>query len=69
MGYRKRVTVLGHRWLSCWFMASLMHDFKGKVNLIFIDPCFDVGTDFGMTLAIGDAKETSRPDKMTARDA
>ena len=33
-------------------MASLMRSFKGKVDLISIDPTFDVGADFSMSVAI-----------------
>jgi adenine-specific DNA-methyltransferase len=33
-------------------MASLMRSFKGKVDLIYIDPTFDVGADFSMSVAI-----------------
>src|SRR2546427_13140028 len=29
-------------------MASLLQDFKGKVDLVYIDPPFDVGADFTM---------------------
>jgi adenine-specific DNA-methyltransferase len=32
-------------------MASLMRSFKGKVDLIYIDPTFDVGADFSMSVA------------------
>jgi adenine-specific DNA-methyltransferase len=35
-------------------MASLLQEFKGKVDLIYIDPPFDVGADFSMSVAIGD---------------
>jgi 16S rRNA G966 N2-methylase RsmD len=35
-------------------MASLMRSFKGKVDLIYIDPPFDVGADFSMKAAIGE---------------
>ncbi len=28
-------------------MASLLKNFKGKIDLIYIDPPFDVGADFG----------------------
>lgn len=38
--------------------ASLLKDFKGRVNLIYIDPPFDVGADFTMNVAIGDGPET-----------
>jgi adenine-specific DNA-methyltransferase len=34
-------------------MASLLQEFKGKVDLIYIDPPFDVGADFSMSVAIG----------------
>jgi adenine-specific DNA-methyltransferase len=33
-------------------MASLMRSFKGKVDLIYIDPPFDVGADFSMSVKI-----------------
>jgi len=33
-------------------MASLLQEFKGKVNLIYIDPPLDVGTNFTMSVAI-----------------
>ncbi len=32
-------------------MASLLQEFKGKVDLIYIDPPFDVGADFSMSVA------------------
>jgi len=35
-------------------MASLLRDFKGKIDLIYIDPPFDVGADFTMPVAIGE---------------
>jgi adenine-specific DNA-methyltransferase len=38
-------------------MASLLQEFKGKVDLIYIDPPFDVGADFSMSVAIGDEQE------------
>ncbi|QZZ21267.1 hypothetical protein J5X98_01860 [Leptothermofonsia sichuanensis E412] len=31
-------------------MASLLRSFKGKVDLIYIDPPFDVGADFPMSV-------------------
>lgn len=34
-------------------MASLLKEFRGKINLIYIDPPFDVGADFKMFLPIG----------------
>jgi adenine-specific DNA-methyltransferase len=39
-------------------MASLLTEFKGKIDLIYIDPPFDVGTDFAMDVPIGDERET-----------
>lgn len=35
-------------------MASLLAEFKGKIDLIYIDPPFDVGADFTMNVPIGD---------------
>jgi len=46
-------------------MASLLEDFKGRVDLIYIDPPFDVGADFTMDLPIGDEKETVAKDQST----
>jgi len=44
-------------------MASLLKEFKGKIDLIYIDPPFDVGADFTMTVSIGDKKETIGKDQ------
>ncbi len=46
-------------------MASLLKDFKGKIDLIYIDPPFDVGADFTMNLPLGDGKETIGKDQST----
>jgi adenine-specific DNA-methyltransferase len=46
-------------------LASLLEDFKGKVDLIYIDPPFDVGADFTMNVAIGDAQEQVEKDQST----
>ena len=46
-------------------MASLLKEFKGKIDLIYIDPPFDVGADFTMDVPIGDGKETSAKDQST----
>jgi adenine-specific DNA-methyltransferase len=35
-------------------MDSLLDQFKGKIDLIYIDPPFDVGADFTVDIAIGD---------------
>lgn len=37
-------------------IASLMKEFKGRIDLIYIDPPFDVGADFTMDVPIGDEK-------------
>src|SRR6202008_812243 len=39
-------------------MASVLAEFKGKIDLIYIAPPFDVGADFTMDVPIGDEKET-----------
>ncbi len=46
-------------------MASLMKEFKGKIDLIYIDPPFDVGADFTMDVSIGDENETIGKDQST----
>lgn len=46
-------------------MASLLKEFKGKIDLIYIDPPFDVGADFTMDVPIGDEKETVEKDQST----
>lgn len=46
-------------------MASLLKEFKGKVDLIYIDPPFDVGADFTMDVGIGDDKQTVEKDQST----
>lgn len=47
-------------------MASLLKgDFKGKIDLIYIDPPFDVGADFTMDIPIGDEGETIDKDQST----
>jgi adenine-specific DNA-methyltransferase len=54
-------------------MASLLQKFKGKVDLIYIDPPFDVGADFTMNLPIGEdedalVKEQSALEMVAYRD-
>jgi adenine specific DNA methylase Mod len=44
-------------------LASLLKDYRGKVDLIYIDPPFDVGADFTMNVPIGDEKETIGKDQ------
>src|SRR3990170_5170583 len=68
---RKQAEKLGDfRNLLIWgdnklVMASLLKDFKGKIDLIYIDPPFDVGADFTMDLPVGDEKETIEKDQST----
>lgn len=38
-------------------MAALLEQFRGKIDLIYIDPPFDVGADFTMQVQIGDTGE------------
>jgi len=44
-------------------MASLLKDFRGKIDLIYIDPPFDVGADFTMQVPIGEEKEAVQKDQ------
>jgi adenine-specific DNA-methyltransferase len=46
-------------------MASLLQEFKGKVDLIYIDPPFDVGADFTLDVSIGDGSETIEKEQST----
>jgi adenine-specific DNA-methyltransferase len=46
-------------------MASLLAEFKGRIDLIYIDPPFDVGADFTMDVPIGDEKEVVGKDQST----
>ncbi len=38
-------------------MAALLEEFRGKIDLIYIDPPFDVGADFTMQVQIGEEGE------------
>lgn len=46
-------------------MASLLAEFKNSIDLIYIDPPFDVGSDFTMSVPIGDNKEKLGKDQST----
>ncbi len=46
-------------------MASLLKEFKASIDLIYIDPPFDVGADFTMHVPIGDGNETVGKDQST----
>jgi adenine-specific DNA-methyltransferase len=41
-----------------YVLPSLLPEFAGKVNLIYIDPPFNVGSDFSFTATIGDNPDT-----------
>jgi adenine-specific DNA-methyltransferase len=43
--------------------ASLLGQFRGKVDLIYIDPPFDVGADFTMPVPIGADREFVEKDQ------
>jgi adenine-specific DNA-methyltransferase len=44
-------------------MASLLLDFRGKIDFIYVDPPFDVGADFTMDVPIGDGRDTFHKDQ------
>jgi DNA modification methylase len=44
-------------------MASLLRQFRGGIDLIYIDPPFDIGADFKMQVPIGEEKETIEKDQ------
>ncbi len=44
-------------------MASLLKDFRGKIDLIYIDPPFDVGADFTMRAPVGEQNDTIEKDQ------
>ncbi|PSN10950.1 hypothetical protein C7271_25260 [filamentous cyanobacterium CCP5] len=46
-------------------MASLLKEFRGKVDLIYIDPPFDVVADFSMSVPIGEDTETLDKEQST----
>jgi adenine-specific DNA-methyltransferase len=39
-------------------VASLLAEYRGAIDLIYIDPPFDVGADFTMKLEVGEDKDT-----------
>lgn len=52
-------------------MSSLLEQYVGKMNLIYIDPPFAVGSDFSMDMSIGDedvSKEASIIEEVAYRD-
>lgn len=42
-------------------MSSLLRDYAGKVDLVYIDPPFATGDDFSMQIQIGDASVEKQP--------
>ncbi len=44
-------------------LASLLKEFRGTVDLIYIDPPFDVGVDFSMLVPIGDGSDSVEKDQ------
>ena len=45
-----------------YVLASLLDEFTGKVDLIYIDPPFDTGDDFGVSVLVGE--QTARSDSV-----
>ena len=45
-----------------YVLPSLLPEFAGQVNLIYIDPPFNVGSDFSFTATIADHPETNEED-------
>jgi len=41
-----------------YIMASLLREFAGKINLIYIDPPFATGADFSINIRVGDLEWT-----------
>jgi adenine-specific DNA-methyltransferase len=48
-----------------YVLPSLLPEFAGKVNLIYIDPPFDTGADFSFTATVPDDPETEGDDSFT----
>ena len=44
-------------------LASLLKEFRGKVDLIYIDPPFDVGADFSFSVPLGDGGDEATKDQ------
>jgi len=44
-----------------YIMASLLEEFSGKIDLIYIDPPFATGADFSVKMTLGDAEWTKEP--------
>jgi adenine-specific DNA-methyltransferase len=48
-----------------YVLPSLLPEFAGKVNLIYIDPPFDTGADFSFTATVPDGPESEDHDPFT----
>ncbi len=48
-----------------YVLPSLLSEFAGKVNLIYIDPPFDTGADFSFTAKVPDDPETKGSNSFT----
>ncbi len=44
-----------------YIMASLLEEFAGKIDLIYIDPPFATGADFSVKIEVGDLEWTKEP--------
>lgn len=42
-------------------MASLLNEYAGSVDLVYIDPPFDTGTDFSYQVSVGDSSVEKKP--------
>jgi hypothetical protein len=48
-----------------YVLPSLLPEFAGKVNLIYIDPPFDTGADFSFTATVPDDPDSEEDDSFT----
>jgi adenine-specific DNA-methyltransferase len=48
-----------------YVLPSLLPEFAGKVNLIYIDPPFDTGADFSFTATVPDNPESDEDESFT----
>src|SRR5580692_11557137 len=48
-----------------YVLPSLLPEFAGKVNLVYIDPPFDTGADFSFTATVPDGPESDGDDTFT----
>ncbi len=48
-----------------YVLPSLLPEFAGKVNLVYIDPPFDTGADFSFTATVPDEPDSQEDDSFT----